>query len=282
MVVTQAKEKLLTIGEISKMTNLPIRTFHYYDEIGLFKPSFIDPKTNYRYYSESQIHYLDLIKSLKFVGTSLEDIKYAQSLTPEQLVEFLAEQEQLVLKKLRQMEEVHHTLLKTKKHLEEQINIPVYEQVYEMDVVAQRILAIKTENATVTDIPEKYFRLLTETVEREGSVMNSRYGGIFPVQVYTDVEQIFYDYLFTPLVTERYLEKLNSDVEVFNIPTGRYVCIAFTYNPDTYIDMYNKLYQHVLQVEKAVDANVYEVFMPTSYSPNKKSEFIVELKIQIK
>lgn len=279
--MTEQKQKLLTIGEISKMTNMPIRTFHYYDEIGLFKPTYIDPKTNYRYYSESQIHYLDLIKSLKFIGTSLEDIKYAQSLTPEQLVEFLAEQEQLISKKLRQMEEVHYTLLKTKKHLEEQISIPVYEEIYEMDVVAQRILAIRTTNANVVDIPEKYFMSLTETVEREGSVMNSRYGGIFSLQQYRHVTEIFYDYLFTPLVTERYLEKLNSDVEVFNIPNGRYACIAFIYSEDVYIKSYYELLSFAQQRNMPTTTKVYEVFMPTSYSPNKNSEFIVELKVQL-
>lgn len=279
--MTEKKEKLLTIGEISRMTNMPVRTFHYYDEIGVFKPTYIDPKTNYRYYSESQIHYLDLIKSLKFIGTSLEDIKYAQSLTPEQLVQFLAEQEQLVLKKLRQMEEVHHTLLKTKHHLEEQISIPIFEEVYEMDVEAQRLLAIKTTEATVEVIPEKYFRSLTETVEREGSVMNSRYGGIFPLDSYENISDVYYDYIFTPLVTERYLEKLNLDVEVFQLPKGRYACIAFTYSPQLYIDTYEKLYRYVLQRNVVPNAKVYEVFMPTSYAPNKKSEFIVELKIQI-
>ena len=275
----QPQEKLLTIGEMSKLTKIPIRTFHYYDEIGLFKPVHIDPKTNYRYYQESQIHYLDLIKSLKFVGTSLEDIKYAQSLTPEQLVQFLQEQEQLVLKKLRQMEEVHTTLLKTKKYLEEQINIPIYDEVYEMDVTAQRILAIKATDATVTYISDRYFSSLTETVEREGSVVNSRYGGIYELKRYDDAYQLYYQYLFTPLVTERYLEKLNPDVEVFNIPAGRYACIAFIYTPKTYITMFNKLYDFALANTSCT--TVYEVFMPTSYSPTKKSEFIVELKIQI-
>lgn len=279
--MTEHKKKLLTIGEIAKLTNLPIRTFHYYDEIGLFKPTYIDPKTNYRYYSESQVHYLDLIKSLKFVGTSLEDIKYAQSLTPEQLVHFLAEQEQLVLEKLKQMEEVHHTLLKTKKHLEEQINIPTYEKVYELDIAAQRILAIKTTDANVVHIPEKYFKSLTETVEREGSVMNSRYGGILELKDYQTIDEFYYSYIFTPLLTERYLEKLNSDVEVFNIPAGRYACIAFIYSQDVYVQSYQKLRKYVEVLELPSKTKVYELYMPTSYSPAKKSEFVVELKIKL-
>ena len=279
--MTESIKKLLTIGEISKMTSIPIRTFHYYDEIGLFKPVYIDEKTNYRYYSESQIHHLDLIKSLKYIGTSLENIKYAQSLTPEQLVQFLAEQQTVVEERLRKMQEVQETLLKTKKMLEEQINIPVYEQVYEMDVMAQRILVVKTEEANVVDIPEKYFSSLTETVEREGTVMNSRYGGIFPLQQYESAKQIYYDYIFTPLLTERYLEKLNRGVDVFNIPAGRYACIAFEYSEQKYIEQYNELARYVERFQIPQQSLVYEVFMPTNYSPSQKATFVVELKIQI-
>ena len=280
--MVEKQEKLLTIGEISKIMNLPIRTFHYYDEIGVFKPIYIDKKTNYRYYSESQLHSLDLIKSLKFIGTSLEDIKYAQSLTPKQLVDFLAEQEQLVKQKMRQMQEVHYTLLKTKKHLEEQISIPVYEEVYEMDMTSQRIFAINTSDATSVSTPAKYFSALTETLEREGSVMNSRYGGIFPLKQYETINDFYYNYLFTPLLTERYLEKLAPGVEVLQMPAGRYACIAFIFSNDMYVASYKKLYDYVTYLNLGANAKVFEVLMPTSYLPNKKSEFMVELKIQIK
>lgn len=279
--MSDKKEKLLTIGEISKMTNIPIRTFHFYDEIGLFKPVHIDEKTKYRYYSESQIHHLDLIKSLKYIGTSLENIKYAQSLTPEQLVQFLAEQQAVVEERLRKMQEVQETLLKTKNMLEEQINIPVFEEVYEMDAIAQRIVAIKTSEANVLYIPEKYFSALSETVERGGTVMNSRYGGIIPLKDYGNVKDMYYDYIFTPLLTERYLEKLNRDVEIFNIPAGRYACIAFEYSEQMYLKNYEKLLRCIRQQINTEATTVYEVFMPTNYSPSKKSTFIVELKIQI-
>ncbi|WP_069203031.1 MerR family transcriptional regulator [Bacillus testis] len=271
--MVEKHEKLLTIGEISKMTNLPIRTFHYYDEIGVFKPVYIDKKTKYRYYSESQLYSLDLIKSLKFIGTSLEDIKYAQSLTPEQLVDFLAKQEQLVKRKVKQIQEVHYTLLKTKKHLEEQISIPVYEEVYEMDMATQRILAIKTTDATILYTPEKYFRPLAETLEREGSVMNSHYGGIYPLKQYDTINDFYYNYLFTPLLTERYLEKLAPDVEVLKIPAGRYACIAFVFSEDLYIAAYKKLYAYVNHLNLGANANVFEVYMPTWNGNTKLDTF---------
>ena len=175
------KKNYLTVSEISKMTNLPIRTLHYYDQIDLFKPAYVDPQTNYRYYSDSQIYQLDLIKSLKYIGTPLESIKYAQSLTPAQLLEFLTEQEQIVEQKVQRMLEVQQALLKTKELLTEQITIPKYNEVYETKVTKQRLIAIKTENLNILNIPDEYFSSLTKTVEREGTII-SKYGGIYELK----------------------------------------------------------------------------------------------------
>lgn len=273
--------KMKTIGEISKLTNLPVRTLHYYDEIGLFKPAYVDEKTKYRYYSESQLYNIDLIKSLKYIGTSLEDIKYAQRLTPEELLQFLAAQQIIVEERLRQMQEVQYTLMRSKKLLEEQINIPYFQEVYEMEVSAQRLLAIKTTDASVLELPDRYFRSLTETVEREGSVMNSRYGGIYMLQDFQSIEEVYYDYLFTPLLTERYLGSLNSDVEVITMPAGRYMCVAFYYNEKTYLENYKILWDAIQLQKRRVKSVVYEVFMPTNFTPEEGPEYIVELKVKI-
>lgn len=269
--------RYLTIGEMSKITNLPIRTLHYYDQIDLFKPVYVDSVTNYRYYSESQIYKLDLIKSLKYIGIPLEHIKVAQSLTPEQLHEFLAEQEQNVEKKVKQMLEVQQTLLKTKKLLEEQINIPIYNEVYEMEVTSQRLLAIRTQGVGILDEPDEYFSSLVKTVEREGSVMNNRYGGIYPLKPYKRIEEIYYDYFFTPLLTERYLELLNEDVEVLRMPAGKYACIAFEFNEVAYFQAYKQLEAYVEYPQSAI----YEVFMPINYSSEELSSYVVELKVKI-
>lgn len=66
---------LLRIGEFSKLSNVPIRTLRYYDEIDLFKPAEIDLFTDYRYYKEEQLEDLELINRLKSVGFTLEEIK---------------------------------------------------------------------------------------------------------------------------------------------------------------------------------------------------------------
>ena len=65
---------MLKIGEFSKISRVSVRMLRHYDEIGLLKPVETDSFTGYRYYSESQLTKIGLIKSLKELGFSLADI----------------------------------------------------------------------------------------------------------------------------------------------------------------------------------------------------------------
>lgn len=67
--------ELLTIGEVSSLCHIPIKTLRYYDEIGLLNPAFTDPVTRYRYYSHTELFYISIIKELKLFDFSLTDIK---------------------------------------------------------------------------------------------------------------------------------------------------------------------------------------------------------------
>ena len=42
----------MQIKEFAELTGVSVRTLHYYDEIGLLKPSEVDAQTGYRFYDE--------------------------------------------------------------------------------------------------------------------------------------------------------------------------------------------------------------------------------------
>lgn len=72
-------EKLLTVGELSRISNLSTRILRHYDKIGLLKPQKVDPQTNYRYYAPHQIFLVSLIQDLKSMGFSLAKVKEAMN-----------------------------------------------------------------------------------------------------------------------------------------------------------------------------------------------------------
>lgn len=68
-------EKYYLIGEVSKICGIPIRTLHYYNDIGILIPEKVDPNTNYRYYSQGQLGTINAIKHFKDAGFSLKEIE---------------------------------------------------------------------------------------------------------------------------------------------------------------------------------------------------------------
>lgn len=63
------------IGDFSKISEVSIKTLRYYDDINLLKPSYQDFFTGYRYYEETQLNEITLIKNLKELGLTLTEIK---------------------------------------------------------------------------------------------------------------------------------------------------------------------------------------------------------------
>jgi effector-binding domain-containing protein len=114
-------KKMMKIGFFSKLSQVPVKTLRYYDEIGLLKPLKIDPFTGCRYYSVSQLSRLNRILALKDLSLSLDQIAHllAEGLPVEQLrgmlrlkeieieEEMKVEQEKLarVAARLRQIEQ---------------------------------------------------------------------------------------------------------------------------------------------------------------------------------
>ncbi|WAA13320.1 MerR family transcriptional regulator [Fervidibacillus halotolerans] len=69
-------KKQFRIGEIAKMFSIPQSTLRYYDEIGLFKPKYIDPENNYRFYTTDQFVHLDTIIFLRKIGFTIQQIQF--------------------------------------------------------------------------------------------------------------------------------------------------------------------------------------------------------------
>jgi effector-binding domain-containing protein len=65
---------MFRIGEFSKLSQVPVKTLRYYDELGLLKPTEVDKFTQYRYYSADQLPRLNRILALKDLGLSLAQI----------------------------------------------------------------------------------------------------------------------------------------------------------------------------------------------------------------
>ncbi len=94
----------LQIKEFAELTGVSVRTLHYYDEIGLLKPSYVDEQNGYRFYDENSLERMQEIlfyRELDFPLKSIAEILASPNYDKQKA---LAEQKRLLTIKKNRLE----------------------------------------------------------------------------------------------------------------------------------------------------------------------------------
>lgn len=82
---------MVKISDFSRLSLVTVKALRHYDDIGLFKPAYVDHLTGYRYYTVEQMPRLKRILALKEMGLALEQIRQIlnEAISQEQIVGML-------------------------------------------------------------------------------------------------------------------------------------------------------------------------------------------------
>ena len=92
------------IREFAELTGVSVRTLHYYDEIGLLKPAFVDKATGYRYYDDQSLAIMQQILFYRELDFTLKDIRRILTSPNYDKRQALAQQKQLLKLKKERLE----------------------------------------------------------------------------------------------------------------------------------------------------------------------------------
>ena len=92
------------IRKFAQLTGVSVRTLHYYDEIGLLKPSFVDEQNGYRFYDEHSLARMQEILFYRELDFPLKDIAAILSSPEYDKQTALTEQKQLLMLKKERLE----------------------------------------------------------------------------------------------------------------------------------------------------------------------------------
>ena len=100
------KDYLLSIGELSNITGVHISSLRYYDNLGILPPAYINPDTNYRYYTYSQVEIVSAIQTCIALDIPLKEyqrftINNGQTIHAEELLAYGKEQAKKKLQTIR-------------------------------------------------------------------------------------------------------------------------------------------------------------------------------------
>lgn len=76
------QQNRLPIGSFSSASRLSIKALRLYDQLGILKPSYVDPESSYRYYQAKQLREARLIRMMRQIDIPLATIRKVLSSTP--------------------------------------------------------------------------------------------------------------------------------------------------------------------------------------------------------
>ncbi|EDS77163.1 MerR-family transcriptional regulator [Clostridium botulinum C str. Eklund] len=103
-----------TVKQVSDLTGISVRSLHYYDEIGLLKPSEIT-EAGYRLYDEEDIKILQQILFFKEIGIPLKEVKKIMFSPCFDKMEALKNQKKLLILKRKRLNGLIELINKTLK-----------------------------------------------------------------------------------------------------------------------------------------------------------------------
>lgn len=270
-------KKLFQIGEVAKLFQVSVQTLRHYEKLGLLYPEYIDPQTNYRYYTIQQFETLTQIRYLRALDVPLTTI-----------ISYFKNRD------INDME----SLLKKQKELIQQKKI-------ELDIMENKINArlnqIKDAKASLTDIieikylPSRPIVYIKDNLKwdsyfsLEPAIRKLEYNQKLPItfqgkvgigiskenllkQNYTN-----YDLVFILLDKEDdYSGKVDQTQECL------YISIRFH---GTHLDApiyYQKLYDYIQKNSYEINGYSLEIALIDDSIENDSSKYITEIRIPVK
>ena len=106
-----ALPQLFSIGETAKIFHLSVSSLRHYEALGLVTPEYVDPSTNYRYYSVRQFEPLNTLRYLRAMDMPLTEIAdFLQNRDVETIEEKLRAQKAAVVQKQKELKRIERKL----------------------------------------------------------------------------------------------------------------------------------------------------------------------------
>ncbi len=95
---------MIPVGKFARMCQVSIRTLHYYDQIGLLHPAYVDEDNGFRYYEIEQMDTMLQIARCKRFGFSLNEIASLDLNCPENSRDLFKKQEYLLISRIHELQ----------------------------------------------------------------------------------------------------------------------------------------------------------------------------------
>ena len=267
-----------SIGEMSRLMNVPIKTLRYYDEIGLFKPVEVNRDTGYRYYSTEQFEQLDIIKYLRLLGVPLAEIAaHFTQLRVENFLQLLKRQEKTIDEKIQELQKTRQKFGSRIAELEQalqgtEVGIPVIKR-----YPSRRIIRLQ---ASVRRGPglEMMIRKLEKLIGGTHSpIFIGKVG--FTVSAENLLQENFQEYSSVFILMEEAMAESSLSAM---LPAGEYACLLFQGSHNDSTEPYRRLLSFVAQQGRRMHGEAVERAIVDEFISGDSKHYLTEIQLPVR
>lgn len=278
-----------SIGQVSNICKVPIKTLRYYDEIELLIPNVRKETSNYRYYSKEQLITAFMIRQLRALGFNLKDIK--DIISQNKIESYIGniekriqeiDNEMLELKKKRQENEsLLARLEEGKQYLDVDCDMENQDSIYKIEVIPKMHLlssrsVIKSYRNEEVSL-ERWIAINEDALQHNLEIIGPIY-----VTFYTELFGQFFskdcDIEFAIQVAED--TNVNKDIRDF----GGFEAATVIYKGN-----YENIFKTYIALKRWIDDNEYEVcgnvteqFLISPIDTRNADEQVIKIIVPVK
>lgn len=266
-----------SIGQMSQLHNIPIKTLRYYDEIGLFTPAEIDPGSRYRYYSTEQFEQLNTINYLKTLGVSLKEIKTLLDLREiDHFLQLLKQQKEITENKIRELERVRDRFENRIAEIEKARTIKERGVVRIQELPERKIVRLQEKICSEQQL-ELSLRKLENMTGQNSSIFIGKVGLTVSSHHLKKGEFTKYNSIF--LVVE---EEGTHDEFVSTLPEGEYACVYYNGDHSASPAYYAKMLDYIETQGYEISGDSVERTIIDQFISRHKEDYLTEIQIPVK
>ena len=266
----------LSIGKVSKLKNVSIKSLRYYDRIGILKPAFVNTDTNYRYYTEEQLYLLDAITLCIKLGIPLKDLNHYvenDSINLQKLLydgKILAEEKILEIHKcLEALQEALRQLSISESGMaripESKSGLLLPDGFYQNTIDTRTILTVPLEEFDIPKYYGQHILKLFVTAQQMGINVSYPSGILYEYQ-----NGSLTRHMFLLVHPEESPALLPENEAIRTLPAGDYICRKISAH------MTDSVQEEMKEVLKGSSYSIIET--DTSSAQNKKNGYPFELQ----
>lgn len=269
-------EKSYTISEIADYFNISAQTLRYYDRIGLLKPEKVSESSGYRLYEMRQIGILYLIRELKQLGLSLNQIKsYCQT---KDIGELKRSLEETLADLNRQID----SLQQIQRHTEDYLRrIQLLENARNKDAIELR--PVPERYAYVLEINYTIDRLQDYVAMMQESYAHSPLRSAEPGRVVLGIRQQELERKNVHIYHSigHMLDRPVADSKVRTYPAGLFAIACHLGGYDTIASTYKKLLAYIDESGYRIAGDSLEISVVDIAYTENPDEFVTEVQIPV-